>query len=749
MKPLSLPSAALLVVLVGCAGAPPQNLPSKAPTRSVVPAASALPAPTANVFSQPSPLLDEIPQFDRITDASFRPAFAAGMAEQLRQIAAITESAEPPGFENTIVAMERSGRTLYRVSNTFSNLQGANTDAELDAIDTELAPQLARHWDAIYLDSKLFARVMAVHETGPSLHLDAESAQLLSRTYLAFVHAGASCNDAQKGRLRQINEQLSSLATKFRQNVLLATKSGAVVIDDVAQLAGFSEQQIGAAATAAKTRGLTGKWLIPLVNTTEQPALAQLQDRALRERVYRASIARCNGGATDNTGIVAEIVRLRSERAQLLGYPSYAASVLEDESARTPEAVNQMLAQLAPPAIANAKREAADIRALIELQEKAAHRTPFALEAWDWAFYAEQVKKARFAFDESETKPYFELNHVLFDGVFYAATHSYGLTFRERHDLPVYQADVRTFEVFDHDGAPLGLFLTDYYARENKQGGAWESQYVDQSQLFGTKAVVANHLNVSKPAEGQPTLLTFDEVTTMFHEFGHALHALLSNVKYQSLSGTATPRDFVEYPSQFNEMWAAEPSVLGNYAKDYRTGAPMPAALLAKVLSSRQFNQGFATSEYIAAAIVDQTWHQIPAAKLGQLPRTPAQVVAFEAAALGRANVDFAPVPPRYHTWYFSHAFSGGYAAGYYAYLWSDVLARDTESWMHQRGGLKRENGDILRAKVLSRGRTEEPSVLFENFYGGPPDIRPLLEKRGLVVAASAKPKHPTAKAAR
>lgn len=698
---------------------------------------------TSNVFLTPSPLPYELPQFDLITDASFRPAFEAGMAEQRREITAIAENPEPASFENTVLALERSGRILYRVSNTFFNLQGANTDDQLDAIETEIAPQLAAHGDAIYLDTKLFARVKAVYEARATLKLDPESTQLSSRAYLGFVHAGANVAEADKARLRQINAALSSLTTAFQQHVLEGSKRGAVVVSDVSELDGFSQEQVGAAAAAATARGLSGKWLIPLRNTTEQPALTQLRNRALRQRIYEASIARCTSGETDNTGLVSEIAKLRAERAKLLGYSSHAAAVLEDESAGNPGAVNALLSQLGPPAMANAKQEARDIQALIDRQAKAAHGAPFQLEAWDWSFYAEQVKKERYAFDEAEIKPYFELDRVLKDGVFYAATELYGLTFAEVHGLPVYQPDVRIYEVFDADGSALGLFLTDYYARDNKQGGAWESQYVDQSRLFGTKPVIANHLNVSKPAPGQPTLLTFDEVTTLFHEFGHALHALLSNVQYQSLAGTATPRDFVEYPSQYNEMWAAEPAVIAHYARHYQTGQAMPRALLDKLLSARKFNQGFATSEYLAAAVVDQAWHQLSATKPDAFPGA-AEVTTFESKVLAQAGLALASLPPRYHSWYFSHAFSGGYAAGYYAYLWSDVLARDTESWMHRHGGLKRENGDVLRAKVLSRGRTEEPSALFERFYGGPPDIMPLLEKRGLVIAGARPPvKHP------
>lgn len=729
--------ATLGFCLAACAGAPRPAPPSPAPPP---PAASALatasatkPAPSAsNPLLRPSPLPYELPEFDKLHDDSFRPAFEAGIAEQRKEVEAIASSGEAPTFENTVVALERSGRVLYRVTNAFFNLQTANTNNELDAIASEVAPKLAAHQDGILLNSALFARVKALHERAASLQLDAESAQLLSRQYLGFVRAGANRSEAEKSRLKQINAELSSLTTSYQQNVRKGTQDGAVLFDSAGDLDGASSAELSAAASAAEARGLKGKWLVALQNTTTQPLLASLRSRAQRERLYKASIARCVAGASDNTALIIKIVRLRAERAALLGYANHASSVLEDETAGTPAAVNQMLAELAPPSFAKAKREAAEIQSLIDQQAKASHTPPFQLAPWDWAFYAEQVRKARYQFDEAQTKPFFELNRVLQDGVFYAATKLYGITFKERRDLPTYQADVRTFEVFDADGSALGLFITDYFARDNKQGGAWESQYVDQSKLLGTKPVVANHLNIPKPGPGQPALLTFDEVTTLFHEFGHALHALFSNVQYQSLSGTNTPPDFVEYPSQYNEMWATEPAVLANYARHYQTNEPMPPALLRKVLDASKFNQGFLTSEYIAAASLDQSWHQLSLNQVEATLPSPDRVMPFEMAALQRAKVDFAPVPPRYHSPYFLHIFASGYAAGYYAYLWSDVLARDTEKWMHDHGGLKRENGDLLRAKVLSRGRTAEPRALFESFYGGPPDIKPLLEKRGL-----------------
>jgi peptidyl-dipeptidase Dcp len=692
------------------------------------PALAAQQLPQDHPFARPSTLPYHVPPFDRIKDADFRPAFDAGMAEQRKEVEAISRNTAPPGFENTVVALEKSGQLLDRVSSVFSNLNSSNTNPEILKIASEMAPKRSAHRDAILLDPVLFARFDAVYQKRAALKLDPESLQLLERTYTQFVRAGAKLSDADKTRLRQLNEQIASLTTRFQQNVLKATKDSAVVVDNISDLDGLSREQIGAAAEAAKARGLNGKWVITLQNTTIQPVLAQLRNRALREKIYKASIARADGGAYDNTAVVAQIVKLRAEKATLLGYPYYAAYGLADETAGTPAAVNQMLARLVPPAVANAKKEAADNQKLIDEQASAGSGKPFTLQPWDWAFYAEQVRKARFGFDQSEVKPYFELNHVMQDGVFYAAHELYGLSFKERHDMPVYQPDVRVFEVFNADGSPLGLFLADYFARDNKSGGAWMDNYVGQSRLLGLKPVVVNNLNIPKPPQGQPTLLTFGEVRTMFHEFGHALHGLFSDVNYPSLSGTSVPRDFVEFPSQYNEMWAREPIVFTHYAKHYQTGAPMPQALLDKVLAAEKFGQGYTTTEYIAAALLDQAWHQISSA---QAPSAD-KVMAFEAAALEKDGVEYTPVPPRYHSLYFAHAFAGGYAASYYAYIWSEVLARDVEQWFRTHGGLQRANGDFLRAKVLSRGRTANPEVLFEQFYGGPPDIAPLLEHRGL-----------------
>ncbi|MBV9619399.1 MAG: M3 family metallopeptidase, partial [Gammaproteobacteria bacterium] len=658
----------------------------------------------------------------------YLPAYRAGMRAQLREVAAIAHDPAAPTFANTIVALERSGALLDRVDTVFGRLNACNTDPRMQQIDTEMAPLLAAHDDAIHLNPALWHRVEALYAQRDTLGLDPESRQLLERYHTAFVRAGARLKPAEQVRLRAMNARIAALTTRFKQNVLRATTDHAVVVENRSELAGLSEVQVGAAAAAAAARGLAGKWLITLQNTTSQPPLAQLEDRSLRERIYRASVSRALEGASDNTPVIAELVRVRAERAALLGYPSHAAYQLEDESAGTPQAVEDMIRQVAPAALARAHEEAAELQRLIDAEAARSGSARFELAPWDWPYYAEQLRREKYDFDQASVAPYFELDHVLRDGVFYAAQQLYGLSFRERSDLPRYHPDVRVWEVSDADGTPLALFLGDYFARDNKQGGAWMASYVSQSRLLQRKAVVANHLNIPKPAAGQPVLLTFDEVTTLFHEFGHALHGMLSNVEYPLLSGTQVPRDFVEFPSQYNEMWAREPAVVAHYARDYRSGAPLPPELLAKVLAASRFNQGYATTEYLAAALIDQAWHQITPAQAPQ----PHDVVAFEQAALERSGLAYAPVPPRYHSAYFTHVFSSGYSAGYYAYLWSEVLARDTGQWFHEHGGLTRENGAVLRKRVLSRGRSEEPAVLFREFYGRGPEIGPLLEYRGL-----------------
>jgi peptidyl-dipeptidase Dcp len=694
--------------------------------------AAATPDPVAispdNPFAEPSGLPYQLPPFDRIGVADYQPAFMAGMAAQRRELHAIAHNRNAPTFANTVVALERSGRLLDRVATVFFNLNSSNGDAAMLAIETAMAPLLSAHSDAMHLDAALFARIDALYQKRAQLQLDPESLQLLERYHSQFVRAGAQLSDADKAQLRELNEQLSSLTTQFRQNVLKSSRDAALVVEHESELEGLSAPQIVAAADAARARGLAGKWLIALQNTTMQPVLSQLRCRALRQRIYQASTARAVGGSSDNTAIIAQVVRLRALRARLLGFPNHAAYVLHDETAGDPQAVDAMLRQIAGAALHGARQRALQLQQLIDAQAAAAGCDSFTLQHWDWDYYSEQLRKATYGFDVAQLRPYFELNRVLRDGLFHVAHELYGLTFQERFDLPLYQHDARLFEVFDADGGPLALFLADYYARDNKQGGAWMNSFVTQSRLFDLKPVVVNSLNIPPPAAGEPTLLTFDEVRTLFHEFGHALHGMLSSVEYPLLSGTNVPRDFVEYPSQYNEMWAREPAVLANFARHYATGEPLPQLLLERVLAAQNFDQAYLTTEYIEAAAIDQSWHQIEAREAPQAD----QVMSFEAAALKTHGLTCGAVPPRYHSPYFLHIFSGGYSAGYYAYLWSEVLARDTGAWLMRRGGLTRANGDTLRQKILSRGRTEDPQKLFQQFYGGPPDIEPLLEYRGL-----------------
>ncbi|WP_229262669.1 M3 family metallopeptidase [Duganella radicis] len=685
-----------------------------------------LAAPAAALAGNPlataSSLPFHYPAFDKIKDEHFIPAFNEGMRQQLKEIEAIANNKAAPTFDNTIVAMEKSGALLIRVQTVFYNLQGANTNDKLDAVDSEMSPKLAAHNDAIYLNPKLWARVNALYEKRDALKLDAESKHLLERYHTDFVRAGAKLSAADKEKLKAINGDIAKLQTAFTQNVLKETNASSLVVDSRAELAGMSDAAIDAAAAAAKAKGLDGKFLVAVVNTSGQPPLADLTNRATREKLMALSLARgSHGGEFDSRELVLKIAKARAEKAALLGYANYAAYSLEDQTAHDTASVNKLLGELAKPAVNNARKEAADLQAVVD-----AEKGGFQIGAADWAYYTDKVRAQRFAFDENQLKPYFELDNVLVNGVFYAANKLYGLSFKERKDLPVYNPDVRVFDVFDADGKQLAIFIADMYARSNKQGGAWMNEYVSQSALLGNHSVVANHLNIPKPPAGEPTLLTYDEVKTAFHEFGHALHGMFSNVKYPRFSGTSVPRDFVEYPSQVNEMWAVWPEVLANYAKHYKTGAPMPKELLDKVIASKKFNQGFMTTEYLAASLLDQRWHQLTPAQI------PTDVLAFEAQSLKDMGVDFAPVPPRYRTTYFSHSFSGGYSAGYYAYLWSEKLDADTVEWFKENGGLQRKNGDWFRAKLLSRGGTDDAMNLFRNFRGRDPVIEPLLDRRGL-----------------
>jgi peptidyl-dipeptidase Dcp len=686
--------------------------------------------PESNPFAAPSPLPFNYPQFDRVQDSDFAPAFDAGMREQLAEVRAIADNPAAPTFDNTLVAMEKSGQLLDRAQTVFDLLVSADTNDTRNQLRDEYAPRFSAHYDAIHLDSKLFARIDKLYQQRSQLALDPESLRLLERYHADFVHAGARLSDTDKEKLKAYNAELASLTTKFGQNILDEVNDSAVVVDDVKQLDGLSAAQIAAAADEAKSRGLTGKYVLTLLNTTGQPLNAQLTYRPLRQRLHEASAARgSRGGKFDNTGLVSRIVKLRAEQAALLGFPNHAAYKLEDQTAKTPEAVNAMLRQLAPPAVANAKREAAELQKVIDREGGG-----FKLAAWDWSFYTEKVRQQKFSFDASQLQPYLELWNVEENGVFYAANLMYGLTFKRRTDLPVYQPDLRVYDVFDADGKPLAIFIADMYARKSKNGGAWMNSYVSQSKLMGTRPVVANHLNIPKPPDGEPTLLTWDEVVTAFHEFGHALHGMMSNVNYPYFSGTRVPRDFVEYPSQFNEVWANWPSVLQHYAKHHETGAPIPQALLDKVLAAAKFNQGFLTAEYLAAAMLDQNWHQITA---DQVPDA-AGVMAFEKQALVADGMDYAPVPPRYHTPYFRHILADvdGYNAGYYAYVWAEVLDANTREWFKQHGGPTRANGQKFRDELLSRGGSVDAMELFDHFIGHEPRIEPLLEKRGLASTA-------------
>ncbi len=664
-----------------------------------------------------------MPAVDQIEDQHFAPAFERGMAEQRDEVVAIANRTDEPTLENVIVALERSGQLLTRVSTVFFNLVSTNTNETMEALRADIASELAAHNDEILLNRALFDRIESVYDRRADLGLDPESMRLVERYHIDFVRAGAQLSDEDKERLKTLNGSLAELTTTYSQNVLNEVNDRIVAVETQAELAGLSDGEIASAAEAADARGLDGGYVLPLLNTSGQPALASLENRALRQRLHETSLSRgSRGGEFDNREVLTRVVRLRAERAQMLGYPDHATYILEDQTALTPQAVNERLASLAPPAVANARREASDLQALIDSESG-----DFQLESWDWAYYTEKVRKARFDFDASQLRPYFEMGNVLEQGVFYAANQLYGLTFEERTDLPTYHPDVQVFEVHDADGELLALFLADYYARSSKRGGAWMNAYVSQSNLTGERGVIANHLNVPKPPDGEPTLLTFDEVTTMFHEFGHTLHGMFSNVEYPYFSGTSVPRDFVEFPSQVNEMWATWPEVLANYAVHYETGAPMPQELLDKVLETGTFNQGFETTEYLAASLLDQAWHQLAPE---EVPSAEG-LLDFEADALEKAGVAMDEVPPRYRSTYFSHIM-GGYSAGYYSYIWSEVLDADAVEWFLENGGLTRENGDHFREALLSHGGSEDAMTLYRSFRGADPKVEPLLQRRGL-----------------
>ncbi|CAB4628113.1 unannotated protein [freshwater metagenome] len=676
---------------------------------------------SSNPFQDRSTLEYELPDFSKITDEHYLPAFYAGCEQQLEEIEAITSQPEVT-FDNTVVALERSGKMLERMLLVFYNKSSADTNPTTNKIESEIAPKLAGHEDAIKLNPALFTRIERLYETRAQLGLDTESVWLIERYHRDFVHAGAQLSAEDRETLKQYNENLSELQTKFDQNALAEANRLAVVVDDVAVLAGLSESEIDIAAQAAKERGLEGKYLVNMVNYTGHPWLASLENRELREKIMRASMSKStSGGDFDNQELIKEIVKLRAERAKLLGFESHAAYVLSDQTAGKPANAHKMLRRIAPAAVSNARSEAKDLEAQLQKDHAGSK-----LESWDWAYYTEKVRKEKYNLDTTLMKPYFELESVLFDGVFFAAGKLFGITFKERKDLKAYHEEARVFEVFNEDGSKLGLFVGDFFTRDSKHGGAWMNNLVDQSKLLNQKPVVVNNLNIPKPREGEPSLLTFEETSTLFHEFGHALHGLLSDVTYPRFSGTNVERDFVEFPSQVNEMWMLWPEVVANYAKHHETGEVLPAEWIASLQASETFNEGFETTSYLAAAILDLAWHEVSENSISD-------VSEFEAKAIKDYGLDFDPVPLRYKSGYFSHVFSGGYSAGYYGYIWSEVLDADTVNWFKQNGGLTRQNGERFRKELLSRGGSIDSMDMFRNFRGQEPAIEPLLKRRGLL----------------
>ena len=676
---------------------------------------------SANPLMSKSTLQYEAPDFSAIKDEHYLSAFEEGMKQHMAEVIAIADNPAPATFENTLVALEKSGELLTRVSRVFYNLAGSDSNEQRREIQKELAPKMAAHSDNINLNPKLFARIKALYEKRNELGLDAESLRLTEVYYDRFVRAGAQLTEEQKTAIRALNEEHSKLTTQFSQNLLAETKKIAVVVDTKAELDGLSDAQITAAANAAKAAGHEGKYLLSITNTTRQPVLSQLSNRELRKKVWQASANRNQSGETDNRPIVARLAQLRAERAKLLGYDNWASYGLESQMAKTPQAVYDMLGSMVPAVIANTNKEAAAIQEMIKQKGG-----DFELQPWDWEYYAEFVRQAKFDLDENEVKQYFEFNRVLEDGVFYTFNRLYGITFKARPDLPTYHADVKAYELFDADGSSIAIFYADYFAREGKRGGAWMSSFVGQSKLLNQKPVVVNVMNIPKAPEGEPTLVSYDHVTTMFHELGHGLHGMFSDVNYPTLAGTSVSRDFVEFPSTFEEDWAAHPEVIANYAKHYKTGEPIPAELLQKVMNSRSFNQGFDTLEYMSAALLDMEWHSLSA-------DAPLQDVnAFEAAALKKHGVDLAAVPPRYKSTFFSHSMGGGYSAGYYAYMWSEILAADAFAYVQSQGGLKLENGQNYRKNILSVGNSRLPMESYKAFRGQEPTTDALLIRRGL-----------------
>ncbi|MFT2798290.1 peptidyl-dipeptidase Dcp [Serratia sp. N21D137] len=675
-----------------------------------------------NPFFAASQLPFQAPRFDVISESDYAPAIAAGIQQKLAEVEKIANNPAEPTFDNTFVALEKSGALLTRTMNVFGAMTSANTSDTLQKLDEETSPKLAALDDAIMLNSKLFARIKAIYDRRDSLNLDPESLRLVEVTYKNYVLAGANLSEADKTQLKALNQEAATLSTQFTNKLLAASKNGALAMGDKNLLAGLSEGELAAAAQAASERKLDKQWLLVLQNTTQQPDLQNLQDRDTRKKLFEASINRAEkNDANDTRQTLARLAKVRAEQAKLLGFPNYAAWKLQNQMAKTPDAALAFMRNIVPAATARAEREAKDIQAVIDRQNGG-----FQLAAWDWQFYAEQVRKEKYDLDESQIKPYFEMNNVLHNGVFYAANLLYGISFKERKDIPVYHPDVRVYEVFDKDGQSLALFYTDFFKRDNKGGGAWMSNFVEQSKLNGTKPVIYNVSNFTKPAAGQPALLSYDDVITMFHEFGHALHGMFADQQYPSLSGTNTARDFVEFPSQFNEHWASDPQVFAHFAKHYQTGEAMPQALVDKINKADKFNKGYAMTELLAAALLDMHWHMLGAVQPQQ------DVDKFEAASLRQDKIDLSYVPPRYRSSYFQHIWGNGYAAGYYAYLWTEMLADDAFQWFSDNGGLTAENGQRFREQVLSQGNSQDLEKLYVKWRGQEPSIEPMLINRGL-----------------
>ncbi|TKB48864.1 M3 family metallopeptidase [Ferrimonas sediminicola] len=709
----SLLASAVMLSLAACTSV---DTGTKADTAQAVQLAD------SNPLKNESPLLYRAPDFTKIDDSHFKPAMEAGMAAQLTEVEAIANNPDAPTFENTVVAMEKTGELLSRAASVFYNLVGSTSNDARQALAAEMGPKFSEHNDNIYLNDKLFKRVRTIYNQRNELSLDPEGLRLVENYYQDFVLSGANLNDADKSKVRELNKRLSTLTTKFGDNILAASQEGALLVTDAQELDGLSQGEINAAKLAAESAGKKG-YLLTLTNTTRQSALSSLTNRDLREKLWRASAYRATSGEYDNRPVLLELVKLRAEKAALFGYNSWAEYQLQTSMAKTPEAVLDLLGSMAPKVAANAANEAKAIEAMASKDQ-----ANFEVKPWDWLYYAEKVRQKEYNLNSAEVSQYFEFNRVLEDGVFYTMNRLFGITLKPRTDIPVYHPDVKVYEIFDKDGSSMGLFYADYFAREGKRGGAWMNTFVSQSNMKGTQPTIINVMNIPKAPEGEPQLVSWDEVTTMFHEFGHGVHGLFSDVYYPSLAGTNVSRDFVEFPSTFQEDWAADPEVIANYAKQYNTGSPIPKELLDKVLAASKFNQGFDTLEYLAAALVDMEWHALSAEEAAKIT----DVEAFEKAALAKHGVDVEAIPPRYKSAYFAHIFAGGYSAGYYAYMWSEILAADAFAHMRDNGGLTREMGQRFRDTILSRGNSQDLMKTYLDFKGSKPDTTALLERRGI-----------------